>query len=229
MENRVSRNPQGLLWEELLKKNRLTLHRRIWHCHFSLYSARVFPNKGLKALSTRRLFFDVISIFRTLLSSLFVPDASGHWCLLLWSYRIQCDQPPPGEFTMVTTSQTGRVIVYPQDQRKTSRIHPLQSDKLEICEVWRMIRLFKRSGTELIDYQYISKPWILFKKQTKTFFFFCWNFWWYSTQVPMCNLTKNSYTLLRNLHSSTADLVELGKKETEGISTPLINDGTGCL
>lgn len=115
MENGVSHNPQGLLWEELLKKNQLMLHRGIWCCHFSLYSARVFLNKGLKALSTHHLFFDVISIFRTPLSSFFVPDASGHWCLLLWSYHIQCDQPPPGEVTMVTMSQTSKIIVHPQD------------------------------------------------------------------------------------------------------------------
>ena len=143
MENGVSHNPQGLLWEELLKKNRLTLHRRIWHCRFSLYSTRVFLNKGLKALSTRHPFFDVISIFRTLLPSLFVPNASGHWCLLLWSYHSQCDLSPPGEFTMVTTSPTGRVTAHPRDQRKTSRTPPLHSDKLQICGGWRTIGWFQ--------------------------------------------------------------------------------------
>lgn len=77
MENGVSHNPQGLLWEELLKKNRRALHRRIWHGCLSLYSTRVFLNKGLKALSTRHLFFDVLSIFGTLLPCLSVPNASG--------------------------------------------------------------------------------------------------------------------------------------------------------
>lgn len=167
MENGVSHSPQGLLWKELLKKNRLTLHWRTCYCHFSLYSTRVFLNKGLKALSTRHLFFDVISIFGTLLPSLFVPNASGHPCLLLWSCYIQCDQPPHGAFTMVTASQTGRVTVHPQDQRKNSRIYPLHSDKLEICGDCRMIMLFKWSGKELIDYPYISKPGVLFKKQNK--------------------------------------------------------------
>lgn len=37
-----------------------------------------------------------------------------------------------------------RVIVQPGDQRKTSRIHPLQSEKLEICGLWRMTNFFPR-------------------------------------------------------------------------------------
>lgn len=178
MENGVSHNPQGLLWEELLKKNQLILHRRIWCCHFSPYSARVFLNKGLKALSTRHLFFDVLSIFRTPLSSFFVPDASGHWCLLrlVLSYSVwlaptwrghhgdhESDQdrhPPTGPFLW------------------SSRIHPLWSDELEVCGVWRMISLFQMNwkGTDS-SYPWIvlSKPSILFNKQTKqktTLFFF---------------------------------------------------------
>lgn len=172
MENGVSHNPQGLLWEELLKKNRLTLHRRIRHCHFSLYSTRGFLNKGLKALSTRHLFFDVLSIFRTLLPSLFVPEASGHQCLLLWSYHIHCDQPLPGEVTLVTTGPISSVVVHPPGQRKTSGIHPLHSDKLGMCgetEGWSGDS--KPSGKKLIDSPYISKPGILFQKQKKKHFF----------------------------------------------------------
>lgn len=77
----------------------------MWRSRVSLYSARVFLDRGLLTLSIHHLFFDVISIFRTLCLP-FVPDASGHWCLLLWSYHIQCDRHPPGEFIVVAMSQT---------------------------------------------------------------------------------------------------------------------------
>lgn len=56
-ESGVRRNPQGLLWGEFLRKKQVTLQRRTWCWRFSLYSASMFLNKGLRALSARHLFF----------------------------------------------------------------------------------------------------------------------------------------------------------------------------
>lgn len=172
MENWVSHNPQGLLWEELLKRNRLTLHRRIWHCHFSLYSAGVFLNKSLKALSTRHLFCDVLSIFRNLPASLFVADASGHWCLLLWSHTHSVWPAPTWRIHHGAQEPDRQGHCPPTGPEEDLRPHPLPTDKLELYEVWRKINYSKWSGKKVIDYKYISKPWILYKKQTKQNFSF---------------------------------------------------------
>lgn len=215
MENGVSHSPQGLLWEELLKKNQLTLHRRIWHCRFSLYSTRVFLNKGLKALSTRHPFFDVISIFKTLLPSLFVPNASGHWCLLLWSYHSQCDVSPPGEFTMVTTSPTVRVIVSPTGPEEDLKDTPTAFR--QAADMWRLKDdqvIPNHLGRNWWTIEIYPSPGYCLKTNKTTpppFFFYCWDFWWYSTQVPTCSLIKDSYIVLRNFHSSTTNLVEKKK------------------
>lgn len=67
MENGVSHNPQNLLWEELLKKKPTHASQKNMALSCFPYGVRVFfLDKGPQALSTHHLFFDVISIFRTL-------------------------------------------------------------------------------------------------------------------------------------------------------------------
>lgn len=85
-------------------------------------------------------FFGVISIFRTPLSSLFVPHASGHRCLLLSSYFSRRDQPRPGGSS--PRSERRVSFFHPQSRRKTFRARPLQTDKLEGRGVRRMWTLF---------------------------------------------------------------------------------------
>lgn len=194
MENGVSHNPQGLLWEELLKKNRLTLHRRIRHCHFSLYSTRGFLNKGLKALSTRHLFlmcflfsgpcFPLFLFLRHLVISAF------YFGPIIFTVTSPCLERSPWwpQVRSAVSLSTHRARERPQGYT-----HCIQTS-------WGCVETegwsgdSKPSGKKLIDSPYISKPGILFQKQKKkTFFFpFGWDFWWCSTQVPTCNLIKNS-------------------------------------
>lgn len=61
----------------------------------------------------------------------------------------------------------------------------------------------KPSVKKPIDYPDVCKPRVLFNKQAKqkTLFFLLLDFWWYRTQVPVCNPIKDSYRVLGNFHS----------------------------
>lgn len=160
----------------------------------------MFLNKGLRALSARHLFFGVISIFRTPLSSLFVPHASGHRCLLLSSYFSRRDQPRPGGSS--PRSERRVSFFHPQSRRKTFRARPLQTDKLEGRGVRRMRTLFHVNCKER-NHRPSASVHFQTNKKTNTHTL---RFLTAQDTIPAYDLIKNSSTELRNLHSSTTSI-----------------------